>query len=97
MLKLLESQNTGVTGDYKQSRGFQGMLVIYGNISGSTVTIEVSPDSGTTTLPINDQAGTAINTFTVAGGVSEFSIPATLQVRASISGGTGTGVSVELH
>ena len=73
------------------------MLTIQGSLTTSTVTSEVSPDNGVTALDILDQAGTAINAFTAAGAISQFSFPATLQVRATITGGSDTGITVQLH
>ena len=74
-ITLLENVTTDTVGQFKDSDGFQGALVIDGNADGGTITIEVSADGGATALPLLDQTGTPINAFTVVGFYSQFAIP----------------------
>lgn len=95
MKLLLEDQTTNTTGtqdtlaltSMNPIREYQ-TAVVYGDFDGATVTLEFSPDGGTTWIT----AGTE-TTFTTAGG-GNFYINPTISVRFSVtSADAGTSVT----
>lgn len=95
-MKLLTNAGVGVTGTAVplpdprgRIRGHLWTFFVDGTFSGTTVTFEISPDGGTTWFtPTN-------GTFT-AKAAANFEFRAT-HVRASTSGGTGSGLNAWLE
>lgn len=95
-LKLLDGVTSDTVGQYFKSKGYQSMLLIDGDLDSGAVTIEILGPLGGD-LPIQDKDQTDINSFTVVGVISTFSIPAGVSVKASLAGKTNTNpVSVHL-
>lgn len=96
-LNLLENVATNTDGPFIESNGFQGALVIFGDIGGGTVTIETSADAGVTPLTIKDQSQAAINVFDQTNSfISQFAIPKGIFVRARLTGATSPNLTVRL-
>ena len=83
-LQLLS--NASATGTAVTWKGGKGVFTLYSaTIGGATVTLQWSPDGGTTWLAV-DQGGTTFVTFT-AVGAGAFELP-TCPIRALVAAGT---------
>jgi len=68
-------------------------VAAWGTFGGGTLTMEMSPDGGTTWIAL-DPSGSTVNTFT-ANGVGNFQINIDCLVRATLSGATTPSVNVK--
>lgn len=80
--------NASVTGAGVAWGGGAALWMIYGTFGGSTATLQLSPDAGTTWIDTNASA-------TAAGGL-RVHIPASTLVRVVITGGTGVSLTSKL-
>ena len=79
-----------------------GTLYIFGSsFGGGTVTGEVSPDGGTTWIPLKDDTGTAISTttnahfnFSLASGSNNPIAGEQIRVRATLAGATSPSLTI---
>lgn len=78
------------TGSWFQWRGGRGQIVVDGTFGGATVTLEIQGPSGS-----GVSLGTA-GIFTQAG-VAGFELAEGVNIRCSISGGSGTSVNARVR
>jgi len=95
-LELLINKTANEVGEWLPSSGYQGMLSIQGLTAGS-VTIQIrGPQSPAAPIEIRNQAGAAINVFSIDGAYGQLSIPQGVFVRAVLASVSGN-VSVVLN
>jgi hypothetical protein len=83
------------TGDAVEWSGGRGAFSVYsGTFGGATVTLQWSPDDGSTWLAV-DASGDTFTTKTAAGS-GNFELPPCL-VRAAVTGGTPSGLNASVH
>lgn len=70
-------------------------LNIWGTMGGGTITLESSPDGGTTWLSIPDENGDAFSA-TVAGIYPNLLVPYGDNIRATLSGATSPNIYVTI-
>ena len=96
--RLLDNATTDGFGNVKKAVGFKQtyMLIAWGGFGGGTVTIQISPDQGTTWLVAKACDGSPL-TFTEPGTIALEWLAADLNFRAELTGSTSADVTVELR
>lgn len=74
--------------------GGEGQFTAFGSFGGGTVTLEWSPNNGTTWLPV-DRSGDTYVTFT-ANGSGRFTLQPCL-IRANLAGATSPNVNAIVY
>lgn len=95
-LSLTVPAATGV-GASKYFDGGWCSVFCYGTFDSGTVTLQVSPDAGTTWFTVKDSIGDDV-TFAANGYFGMVALGGTVLVRASLAGSSGaTALALELH
>ena len=91
-LTLLSSVSTNSSGDAVQLTGGVMTFAAWGTWDTATVTLEYSPDGGTTWIAVGS------DTTLTADGVANFQLPAGTYIRATVSSvGGSTSVSAQAY
>lgn len=90
-LILLSSVSTDSSGDAAMLTGGVHTFAAWGTWDGATVTLEYSPDGGTTWIAVGS------DTTLTANGVANFQLAAGMYVRATVSSVGTTSVSAQAY
>lgn len=92
-ISLFSAQAANANGAAQSWPGGKGTFSAWGTFGGGTVTLQWSPDGGTTWLNA-DPSGFTFTTFT-AGGIGGFELP-TCSIRAVLSGATAPNINARV-
>jgi hypothetical protein len=93
MLSLCAAQTTNVAGATTRVRNpdvTDATVVVWGTMGGATVTVQLSPDVGTTWVDF------PVPITTTTAKSFQISLPAGIDVRSNITGGAAASISVAI-
>ena len=88
---LLTAVSTNSNGTAVQTEGGTMTFAAWGTWDGATVTLQYSPDGGTTWIPVGS------DTTLTANGAANFRVAAGMQIRCVVSGVGTTSVSANAN